>query len=39
MRKGEALALTWGNIDFQRKEIKVAKSLNRKRPKKGGMSF
>ena len=36
MRKGEALALTWGDIDFQRKEIKVAKSLNRKRPKKGG---
>ena len=36
MRKGEALALTWGDIDFHRKEIKVAKSLNRKRPKKGG---
>ena len=36
MRKGEALALTWGDIDFQRKEIKVAKSLNRKRPKKCG---
>ena len=30
------MALTWGDIDFQRKEIKVAKSLNRKRPKKGG---
>ena len=36
MRKGEALTLTWGDIDFHRKEIKVAKWLNRKRPKKGG---
>ena len=36
MRKGEALALTWGDIDFQRREIKVSKSLNRKRPKKSG---
>ena len=35
MRKGEALALTWGDIDFSRKEIKISKSLNRKRPKKG----
>ena len=36
MRKGESLALTWGDIDFQRKEINISKSLNRKRAKKGG---
>ncbi len=34
-RKGEALALTWNDVDFFRSEVTISKSLNRKRPQKG----
>ena len=34
-RKGEALALTWRDVDFIREEVRINKSLNRKQPSQG----
>ena len=34
-RKGESLALTWNDIDFVRREVRINKSLNRKQKTKG----
>ena len=34
-RKGEALALTWQDVDFANQEVRINKSLNRKQPEKG----
>ena len=34
-RKGEALALTWQDVDFAKQEVRINKSLNRKQPEKG----
>ena len=34
-RKGESLALTWNDIDFVRKEVRINKSLNRKQKAQG----
>lgn len=34
-RKGESLALTWNDIDFVRKEVRINKSLNRKQKSQG----
>ncbi len=34
-REGEALALTWRDVDFIREEVKINKSINRKRAEKG----
>ena len=34
-RKGEALALTWNDVDLNKAEVDINKSINRKRPVKG----
>ena len=34
-RKGEALALTWQDVDFEGQEVRINKSLNRKKTEQG----
>lgn len=34
MRKGELMACTWNDIDFEKNEITISKSINRKKPQK-----